>query len=86
MPRVNIGTSSTAKTPAMKKLEDKIIDRYGMNLNMKSLMEVLSLRDHHQAKLWVENEGIQPTMINGRKRYLAMDVARALENSKFRAS
>jgi len=84
MPRVNIGTGSTARTPGTKALEDKIIDRFGMSLNMEMLLKVLGLRDRGQARQWLASEGLQAIEVNGRKRWLAMDVARALENSKFR--
>lgn len=84
MPRVNVGTRSTAKTPGMKALEDKIIDRFGMSLNMEMLLKVLGLRDRGQARQWLASEGLQAIEVNGRKRWLAMDVARALENSKYR--
>lgn len=84
MPRVNIGTGSTARTPGTKALEDKIIDRFGMSLNMEMLLKVLGLRDRGQARQWLASEGLQAIEVNGRKRWLATDVARALENSKFR--
>ncbi|MBO5568328.1 MAG: hypothetical protein J6J18_03695 [Oscillospiraceae bacterium] len=69
---------------AKKTLERTIIDVYGMSLNMVSLLKALGLKDRRQAKLWLKNEDIQAVEINGRDRWLATDVARALENSKFR--
>lgn len=84
MPRVILGQTPQAKTPAMKKLEDKLIELYGVSLNMVSLLQVLGLKDRRQAKVWLEREHIQAMEINGRPRWLATDIARALENSKFR--
>ena len=84
MPRVNIGTRSTAKTPGMKALEDKLIELYGVSINMVSLLKVLGLKDRGQARQWLASEGLQAIEVNGRKRWLATDVARALENSKYR--
>lgn len=84
MPRVNLGTGSTAKTPGMKSLEKTIIDLFGLSLNMADLLKVLGLKDRGQAKVWLEHEQIPAIEVNGRKRWLATDVARALENSKFR--
>lgn len=69
---------------AKKTLERTIIDVYGMSLNMVNLLKVLGLKDRRQAKLWMKNEDIQAVEINGRDRWLATSVARALENSKFR--
>ena len=65
-------------------LERTIISQFGVALNMVALLKVLGLKDRKQAKLWLESEGIQAVEVNGRHRWLATDVARALENSKCR--
>lgn len=69
-----------------KQLEKDIIGLFGMCLTQADLMKVLGLRDKGAARNWVQSEGIEPVMVNGRKRYLATDVARALDNSKIRAT
>lgn len=90
MPKVTFMTPASEKKPAgrgrkeKKQLEDKIIDLFGMCLTMKDLMKVLGMRDYHCAKNWLIRENIEPVEVNGRKRYLATDIARALDNSKTR--
>lgn len=71
---------------ARKQLEKDIIALFGMCLTLADLMSVLGLRDRTCARNWIQSEGIEPVLINGRKRYLATDVAKALDNSKMRAS
>lgn len=84
MPRTILGSGSQAKTPGTKALEDKLIDRYGFCLTMKALLEALGMRDRGQAKIWLDRENIQAVDVNGRDRWLATDVAQALERSKCR--
>lgn len=46
---------------------------------------MIGLQDYTCAMNWIQSEGIEPVLVNGRKRYLAADVAKALELSKIRA-
>lgn len=96
MPRVKIcdpsaltGGAGHKKEPARsgskKQLEDKIIDMFGVCLTLADVMKVIGLRDQTCAKNWVASEGLEAVMVNGRRRYIAMDVAKALERSKIRA-
>lgn len=66
-------------------LENDIIQFCGICLDLQELKKVLGLRDDKAAKKWVEAENILPVDINGRKKWLARDVAKALELSKIRA-
>ena len=66
-------------------LENDIIQFCGICLDLQELKKVLGLRDDKAAKKWAEAENILPVDINGRKKWLARDVARALELSKIRA-
>ena len=85
MPRVNTGQTVPKPAPgAVKSLERIIADQYGMCLTMVNLLKVLGMKDYRSARLWLESEKIQAVEINGRSRWLATDVARALERSKFR--
>lgn len=86
MPKVNFGAKSTAKTPAMKELENKIIELFGLSLNLANATKVLGMKDSGQAKIWLEKEGVLAMDVNGRKRWLATDMARAMINSMFRAN
>ncbi len=99
MPRVNYcNTESLGKNKApekktasrssasRKQLERDIIGLFGMCLTLADLMTVLGLKDRACARNWIRDEGIEPVMVNGRKRYLASDVVKALDNSKMRAS
>ena len=51
----------------------------------RSVKKVIGLQDYTCAMNWIRSEGIDPVLVNGRKRYLAADVAKALELSKIRA-
>ena len=99
MPRVNycnpdnLGQRKTQekKAPARasasrKQLERDIVSLFGMCLTLADLMAVLGLKDRTCARNWIQSEGIEAVLVNGRKRYLASDVAKALDNSKLRAS
>lgn len=99
MPRVNYcNTENLGKKKApekktasrssvsRKQLERDIIGLFGMCLTLADLMTVLGLKDRACARNWIRDENIEPVMVNGRKRYLASDVAKALDNSKMRAS
>ena len=99
MPRVNycntenLGQKKTQEkkttsraSASRKQLEKDIIALFGMCLTLADLMSVLGLKDRACARNWIQSEGIEPVMVNGRKRYLATDVAKALDNSKLRAS
>lgn len=68
-----------------KQLEDKLIEMFGLSLQMVDLLVVLGLKNRAYAKRWAAENGVEPIEINGRQRYLATDVARALERSKIRA-
>jgi hypothetical protein len=46
---------------------------------------VLGLRDDKAAKKWLEAENLLPVDINGRKKWLACDIAKALRYSQIRA-
>ena len=78
---------STGRASASRKqLERDIVNLFGMCLTLADLMTVLGLKDRACARNWIQSEGIEAVLVNGRKRYLASDVAKALDNSKLRAS
>ena len=96
MPKVKIcdpsalgkGKSSTKpqmNTRKKKQLEDKIIELFGICLTFAEVKKVIGLQDYTCAMNWIRSEGIEPVLVNGRTRYLAADVAKALELSKIRA-
>lgn len=99
MPRVNycnpdnLGKGKTAQekksagrpSASRKQLERDIVSLFGMCLTLADLMSVLGLKDRACARNWIQSEGIEPVLVNGRKRYLASDVAKTLDNSKLRA-
>lgn len=78
--------SSGRPSASRKQLERDIVSLFGMCLTLADLMSVLGLKDRACARNWIQSEGIEPVLVNGRKRYLATDVAKALDNSKLRAS
>ena len=71
-------------TRKKKQLEDKIIELFGICLTFAEVKKVIGLQDYTCAMNWIRSEGIDPVLVNGRKRYLAADVAKALELSKIR--
>ena len=96
MPKVKIcdpsalGKGKSSAKPQMnnrkkKQLEDKIIELFGICLTFAEVKKVIGLQDYTCAMNWIRSEGIDPVLVNGRKRYLAADVAKALELSKIRA-
>ena len=46
---------------------------------------VLGLKDDKAAKKWLDNAHILPVDINGRKKWLACDIAKELRYSQIRA-
>lgn len=100
MPRVNycnpdnLGKGKNAQqtkpasrsTAARKALQQDIVAMFGMCLTLANVMTVLGQKDRKCTANWITSEGIEPVLVNGRKRYLASDVAKALDNSKIRAS
>lgn len=88
MPRVNLGgpPKQTAKVSDLKQMEDAVVDRFGLCLDLQSLMKVLGLKDQKTAKEWIRREGIPAIPVSEhKKRYWAQDVVRALHNAQFRA-
>lgn len=96
MPRVNICNPSalgkgqaqnTRRTiyQARLELERSIVDQFGMCLDLTKVGQVLGLRDRGAVRAWIQEEKLEAVVINRRKNYLAKDIARALELSKFRA-
>ena len=94
MPKVKIcdpsalGKGKSSTKPQMnnrkkKQLEDKIIELFGICLTFAEVKKVIGLQDYTCAMNWIQS--IEPVLVNGRKRYLAADVAKALELSKIRA-
>ena len=89
MPRTNLGKKAApAPNPqAVRKLEDKLIELYGFCLTLTDVASAAGIENRRYARQWIEAEGILPVNTGTtRKKYLALDIARALENSKFRAS
>lgn len=89
MPRTNIGKTPEvrASAQAVKKLEDKLIELYGFCMTLQDVASAAGIENRKYAKQWIERENILPVSTgSSRKKYLAVDIAKALENSKFRAS
>lgn len=66
-------------------LENDIIQFCGICLDLQELKKVLGLKDDKAAKKWLEAENLLPVNINGRKKWLACDIAKALRYSQIRA-
>lgn len=69
-----------------KSLENDIVALVGcLCLDIQDVKMVLGLRDDKAAKKWLEAENLLPVDINGRKKWLACDIAKALRYSQIRA-
>lgn len=89
MPRTNLGRTAKPKAApqAIKKLEDKLIEHYGFCMTLQDVASAAGISNRKYARQWIEAEGILPVNTGStRKKYLALDIAKALETSKFRAS
>ena len=87
MPRVNLGSppKTRDKPPELKRMEDAVVDRYGLCLDLKTTMKVIGLKDPKQARAWLQKEGIPAIdFTEHKKKYWAPDVVRALHNAQFR--
>lgn len=87
MPRVNLGSppKPAAKSSALKRMEDAVVDRYGLCLDLTTVMKVIGLRDPKQARGWLQKERIPAIdFTKHKKKYWAPDVVKALHNAQFR--
>ena len=88
MPRVNLTSparAAPAKSPALKRMEDAVAERYGMCLDLTTTMKVIGLKDPKQARAWLRKEGVPAIdFTEHKKKYWAPDVVLALYNAQFR--
>lgn len=69
-----------------KPLENDIVALVGcLCLDIQDVKMVLGLKDDKAAKKWLDNAHILPVDINGRKKWLACDIAKELRCSQIRA-
>lgn len=91
MPRTNLGhyadaAQAAALAPDIKRLEDALVERYGFCMTLTDVASAAGMTNRKCAKRWVQTAGILPVETGStRKKYLALDVARALQLSKIRA-
>lgn len=89
MPKVDLMTpplerKHAKKNPERRALEDKLIEMFGVCLTKTDLLKVLGVSDRKCVEKWLAQEGLQHVCINGRKNWLAIDIAKALDSSKRR--
>lgn len=95
MPRITkicdpslLGQPATAPKRQVKStpLENDIVALVGcLCLDIQDVKMVLGLKDDKAAKKWLDNAHILPVDINGRKKWLACDIAKELRCSQIRA-
>ena len=95
MPRITkicdpslLGHPATAPKRQVKSkpLENDIVALVGcLCLDIQDVKMVLGLKDDKAAKKWLDNAHILPVDINGRKKWLACDIAKELRCSQIRA-
>ena len=73
-----------AKQSSRQQLADEIKRTFGWSLTLQDVMDVLGFRHDSPTKKWLADEGVDAVVINGRKKWLASDIAKALDNSKVR--
>lgn len=78
------GRPASVRPPAERiALAENLRRHYGGALTLRDLMDALGYRDPEAAKRWVKENNLDAVVLNGgRKKYLAIDVARILDNSK----
>lgn len=65
-----------------KPLADSLADRYGEAMTTTDLAKVIGFARRDLAQLWAQDNGIRPVRVGRRKKWLAHEIARALENAK----
>ena len=95
MPRITkicdpslLGQPATAPKRQVKSkpLENDIVALVGcLCLDIQDVKMVLGLKDDKAAKKWLDTAHILPVDINGRKKWLACDIAKELRCSQIRA-
>lgn len=71
---------SKKTSPETEALADEIRRDYGGMLNVTAVRKLLGVTDDRTAKRFLE--GVPSYNINGRARWMALDVARKLEESR----
>lgn len=71
---------------ARRELTKEIQTQYGGALTLTEVMKVIGAHCPKVARKWIEEEGLEAVLVCKRKKWLASDIARALDNSKVRAS
>lgn len=84
MPKVR--TPNSRPPEARQRLTEELRKLYGGAMTLADVMEALGVKDSGTAKKWVKAEGLEAIEVNGRKKWLTSDVARALDNSKIRTA
>ena len=88
MPRVNLGgqPKTAAKPSDLKRMENDVISRFGMLLDLTATMKVIGLKDRKTAREWIQREGIPAIPVSEhKKKYWATDIVLALHNAMYRA-
>lgn len=84
MPKVR--TPNSRPPEARQRLTEELRKLYGGAMSLTDVMKTLGFKYSETAKKWVKSEGLEAIEVNGRKRWLTSDVARALDNSKIRTA
>lgn len=64
----------------------ELCDLYGYSLGIGKVTEVLGSKDPRVAERFVQENGIQSVNVSGRRKWLASDIAKALELLKFQST
>lgn len=80
MPKTSLEPRKSTKD--RRQLADDIVRLYGMTLTITKVTHLLGYKCPKAAKKWLKDSGIIPTTVGGRDRWLATDIARALDNAK----
>jgi hypothetical protein len=65
-----------------RQLSAELRGLYGGALTLTDVMETIGVSQVQAAKNWIASAGLEAVVINGRKKWLVSDVARALDDSK----
>jgi len=86
MPRTRTQPKNVRPPGPRNQLRAEIEERFGFSVGTNDLGSILGLSDRHAIARWIKDEGLEAVEINGRRKYLASDVARVLDNSKIRTA
>ncbi len=67
-----------------KRLTDELRQLYGGAMTLENIKEALGIKSPKTARAWLDETELEAIVINGRKKWLTSEVAKAINDSKIR--